>query len=309
MRSAAKLIATPVNDPTIHSPALQVSKKFAFQSYFDNTLLEKALLSQPPSTTIIDPTETQVRGYGVGLHPSSETPVAIEFRAGNSGGSSTFVLKPGQVLFPSGRRREFSGLKYGLPYGWLGGGNATIVIFSTPDAEVSWGGEPEVIFHRARYAIKQPADLTDVGSFNNAPKNWPLRFPWTQALQGSSSLPQKGKPLLAITQPTKAIIALRGKTSLAAAANCRVIIQGTNDFNRDSSDAVVLTATQYATVVFPSFTRIGTSGNMATHDPMVFVKDDWIRLGADDGGVLFVDNTGAATLNGCFADVVRYGRL
>src|SRR5207237_6814123 len=101
------------------------------------------------------------------------------------------------------------------PSVWFGCVNVTVGRCPTPDADVSWGCDPEIIFHLARYAIKQPADLTALGDFNNAPKNWPLRFPWTQALSGDNATPQKGKPMLVVS-PTKAIIALRGKTSLEA---------------------------------------------------------------------------------------------
>lgn len=301
----------------IFAPPAQISKVFDFQSYFDSTLLEKALLKQSPNQLLVESTvqEQQLSGYAIGLHPSSQTPVAIEFKvAGQSGSSGVMVLTPGQIVRPTGQRAGekqggFAGFRWGLPYGWLGGGMATLFVFQTPDANVDWRGNSEVIFHRARYAIKQPADIT-VGALNNAPKNWPLRFPWTQALRGANALPQQGQPSVSIADPTRVTFVLRGLTTLPAADNrLRLAFQATNDFGLDSAGAPVLTSPIYDEIVFPAFNDLGTSGNMSTQDPAVLYTGFLARVAADDGGLLVIDNSGSATFNGAFLDVCRYGRL
>ena len=43
----------------------------------------------------------------------------------------------------------FEGFDYGLPFGWLGGGAATLVVFKTRDADVYWPGNPEIIYTKS----------------------------------------------------------------------------------------------------------------------------------------------------------------
>src|SRR5260221_7507391 len=141
--------------PETSAPVQQISRLFLYQSYFDSTLLQNAILEQTRNSPIVESTvqENQIPGYAIGLHPSSQTPVAIQFKLGAQPSSSqAIVLKPGQVVRPHGLPRgmnsgAFSGFRWGLPFGWLGGGVATLLVFSTPDADVSWPGTPEVIFH------------------------------------------------------------------------------------------------------------------------------------------------------------------
>ncbi len=316
-----KLATTPkvveqVQTEDVLSPAIQISKLYTFQSFYDSTQLQNAILSAPPNVPIIKGTEdeSQARGYAVGLHPSSQTPIALRFKSGDrQGASTTYMLKPGQVLRPTGRpgarSTAFDGFLYGLPFGWLGGGLATIYIFSTPDADVLWHGNPEILFHRMRVPIKQPGDLTAGGGFNNAPLNWPLRFPWSQALQGTAQVIQKGQAILAITEPTKTILTLRGASSLAVAAKMRIIYQATNDFGLDSTGAVILTNPIHEDVIWGTWSSLGTSGNLATQNEFMVLTGGLTRLAADDGGVVFLDASGAATLNLLFVDVARYGRL
>lgn len=178
--------------PRTDGPTVQISKIFIPQSFFDSTQLAQALVFQSQGQAIASGTlvESQISGFAVGLAPSSQTPVAVQFKAGGSAGSSgAYILKPGQVVRPVGLVGAFTGFSWGLPFGWLGGGMANLWIFQSPDAKVDWHGNPEVVFHRTRITITQP------GSANvNAANNWPLRFPWSQAIsngvqqQGSASL-------------------------------------------------------------------------------------------------------------------------
>lgn len=295
--------------PNTRAPAQMLSYQFAYQSYFDQTLLQKAIASQPRNNPIVSPQESGLNGFGVGLHPSSETPIAIQFASnGGGGGSTVYVLKPGQVIYPG--KDSFSGFTWGLPFGWLGGGVATLMVFQAKEAIVEWSDDNEVCFHRATFAIKQPADLTAAGSFNNAVKNWPMRFPWENAVQGSSSIDQKGSPLVMIARPTKVIMALRGATSLAAAASMRIIFQATNDLSIDSTGAPSTTPSPvFEDVVWPLFSSYGTSGNLASQNPIIVREQGVARLSADEGGICLVDVGGAAALNGLFVDIARYGKL
>lgn len=304
--------AGPLQVSDVRSPAAQVSALFDFQSYFDSTLLAAAILTQAPNEAIVNSTltESQVRGYAIGLHPSSQTPVAVEFLGADRFGSGgPYILTPGQIIRPLGNDHPFRGIRWGLPYGWLGGGLATLIIFTSPETEVGWAANTEVIFHRARYEIKQPAQLTAAGSFNNAPKNWPLRFPWPQALRGASSFPQKGQPIISIANPTRIIMGLTGLTTLAVATTMRMVWQGSNDLSLNSAGAIVTTPVHFKDINWPPWTSLGTSGNLSAQRPILQFADEHARLAADDGGVLFIDASGAETLSGGYVDVVRYGTL
>lgn len=305
----------------VFSPAVQLSKVFEFQSYFDSTLLQNAILEQNPNEPIVASTllKSQLQGYAVGLHPSSQTPVAIQFDvAGQGGSSNTYTLKPGQVLRPTGVKEienlgTFAGFRWGLPFGWLGGGLATLVVFQTPDSNVDWSAHTEIIFHRARYEVIQQSDVTAAAN-DDAPYNWPQRFPWPLAARGSAQLVQQGQPIIAIAEPTRALFVLRGISDLLSPAvsdaRVRMIAQATNDVGLDSAGAAILTNPIFDEVVFPLFASIGTSGNLATQNGAVMYTGLLERIAADKGGVLFVDNsTPAGSLDGCFVDVVRYGKL
>lgn len=302
------------SEEDVLSPAVALSKIFLYQSYFDSSLLQNALLSQVLGQDIISSEDQTITGYSVGLHPSSQTPISIKFNSGSrSERSRVHTLKPGQILTPTGgtKKHAFTGFSWGLPYGWLGGGMATLLVFKTADAEVRWSEGSEVIFHRATYAIKQPADLTLAGSFNNAPNNWPMRFPWPKAAAFAAAAQQQySQPVLAIT-PTRVALALRGLTTLAASNTMRLIFQGTNDFALDSAGAIVTTVPLFQDIVWDAWTSLGTSGNLSTQRPVrVLINEPIVRLAADDGGVLFVDGSGVdAVFTEKFVDVVRYGKL
>lgn len=280
----------------IPGPAQQLSQLFDYQSYFDSTLLERALLEQRPNEQIVASTrrEEQIPGYALALHPSSQTPVAVSFRVGGMPSSSgAIVLTPGQVVRPLGlppgaRNGNFSGFSWGLPYGWLGGGLATLVVLLSPDADVSWRGNPEVLFHRQRMVIANP------GAFVLPPPfNWPMRFPWTQAVAGASSQTQRSQPVVAV-EPTRVLLRLR--TNLAAPADMRVLAIGSDDF--DGADLA-----QTPAAIDMTWGDWTGPGYQVQELPMRMG-----RLGADDGSVALLDMSGG-DLEGVFVDVVRYGRL
>lgn len=305
--------------PDTESPVVTLTRLYPYQSYFDSTELEKALVQQNPQDPIATLTkeDLQLPGYGIGLHPSSETPVAVQLRTGGkSATSSPLVLKPGMIYFPSGTERGygFSGFSFGLPFGWLGGGMATLVIYQMPSSKSAYDTNTEVIFHRQRMKVFQPADLVvappGVGQISKAPFNWPLRFPWTQAVRSTANLSQRGQATFAVVRPTKTIWVLRGLTTLAAPANMRMIFQATDDFTRTPNNLVVLTDPIFQDVTWPAFASIGAGGDLAVQNPQFVFNQDVFptRVAANDGGVVLVDNSGGA-LTGCFVDVVRYGHL
>lgn len=292
---------------------IRISRIFLFQSYFDDTFLHNALLLQPPNQPIVNPVEVQVGGYAIGLHPSSQTPIAVQFKSGN-GASAPLILKPGQVERPHGkmfaeRSGAFLGFTWGLPFGWLGGGLATIHVFQTPDADVAWPGEGEVIFHRQRMRIAAVAAVPAA-----APLNWPTRFPWSNASYIAAGLaaatPQGGQAAIAVV-PTRTYFRLR-LNALAAASRMRVVWQGSNDFDLNAAGAVVLTQVTYVDVTWPLIVAIGApAGNLTTNQfPITQIEGGWpVRSSCDDGGVALIDASGTAALAGAYVDVIRYGRL
>lgn len=293
----------------VNAPAVQISGFFSYQSYFDDTLLQRAILSQAPNEPIVASTLTQlnVNGYGLGLHPSSETPVAVRFFAGGQqGASSTYTLKPGQVIRPQGKGLEpgqFSGFEWGLPFGWLGGGNATIIVLRTADAKTDWLDRSEIIFHRARFPIYAPAD---VPASTALPYNWPTRFPWEQAVQGANAFSQRGTSQLA-TSPTRVALMLRLAT-LANPATMRIYFVGTDCFAMDSTGVVDLAAVPPGVdVVWGTWASVA-SANYASQYQVQMLTGEIERFGANNGAALFVAN-GSADLEDEFVDVVRYGKL
>ncbi len=295
--------------PDTSSPGVALTELFAYQSYFDDTLLEKALLVQSPNEPIVGSTlrKANVGGYSFGLHPSSQTPVAIQPIVGGQGASpQAIILKPGQIYRPHGRPGNrpghFSGFSWGLPFGWLGGGVATLYVFPSPDADVAWPGDAEILFHRQRMQIVAPAALPA-----NALKNWPLRFPWTQALRGASSISQQGAAIISIAQPTRIMMSLR-LASMAAVGDMRMIIHEDNDMDLDSAGAVIAGLGRFDTYTWGTYVANGGAGNLATNYPVIEYNGPLVRMAADDGGVCLVDMS-AGTLTNAYVDVCRYGRI
>lgn len=305
--------AQPSVLPDVNSPALQISKIYPFQSYFDDALLETALIRQPPNDPIVvpdiggfpDPTngEIQAPGYAIGLHPSSQTPIAVQFKVGGQRASSSpVVLKPGQVIRPHGllagmKSGSFSGFRMGLPFGWLGGGLATVVVFLTPDSTTTWVERSEVLFHRARYAIQAPADVPAV-----FPLNWPLRFPWSQAFSDTQS--QQGKALVGIARPTRVEMMLR-LTDLAAPATFRMMFQASNDFGINGVGTLITTEAAWVEVPWPIYATHGVVG--VSDFPVQELAGPISRLAADDGGVALTSTD--VEIQGEFVDICRYGAL
>jgi len=299
----------------IDAPAFESARTFLFQSYFDTTLLQKAILAQASNEPIVQSTLSnaqQVSGYGVALHPSSECPVAIQFFSGSQqGGSQVYRLKPGQVIRPFGQMNgqpgSFSGFQWGLPFGWLGGGSATLIVLRTPDAEVFWTGNPEIIFHRQRMRIYAPAALPNLAT--TPFYNWPKRFPWAQAQFGTNSLRQSGQPGLAVT-PTRTAMRLN-LIPLAATNDVRLMFCGSNDFAEDANGAVVLTDLACVDMTWGTNAMIVGSVNLVNQFPTQMLTGQVERFAADNGAMVMLDVTGGLSggAEPVTVDVVRYGHL
>ena len=65
---------------------------FPWQSFFDDTQLGQAISVQPQNEPIVPSTRVAVPtpGFGVGLHPDSQVPLAVKFK-GSSGVSDSQV--------------------------------------------------------------------------------------------------------------------------------------------------------------------------------------------------------------------------
>lgn len=304
---------TPLTGAT-NAPAVQISQKFQFQSYFDSNLLQNALLNQPQNEPIVPSTRSpvvQLSGYGVGLHPSSQAPIAITFDTGaQQGASQALRLTPGQMVrpygSPHGKPGAFSGFRFGLPFGWLGGGSVSLLVLRTPDAQVAWQNGPEIIFHRMRMPVYQPGQ-EPIGT--SLPYNWPLRFPWPKGFYGQSGLAspiaQQGQPALAVS-PTRTAMMLRVPT-LENPADFRCVFIGSNDFGLDLNGTVITTDAASVDITFGNFAQ--TAGAIFTQYPTQMFTGQLERFAADDGALLVINNSGNAELDGAFLDCVRYGKL
>jgi hypothetical protein len=269
----------------------QIPVNFAFQSYFDDTLLQKAILEQAPGEGIVPSTlkRSQDKGNVVGLGGTSDCPLAIRFRGGRD--SAPIILRPGQVIRPG----RFDGFDYGLPFGWLGGGLAVLFVGHEEDVDSYIGAaRPEIIFHRTRLKIVADAVTPTLV------KNWPLRFPWTQAVRGASSSNQNGAPLLTV-EPTRTLLRLRMNDIVGHTV--RLIFRGSHDFDQDSAGAVGTTDQEYVDLTFPA-----NGAPTSTPYPMVELPAAFARLACDEGGVS-ATNLGVAALTDQYIDVVRYGRI
>lgn len=292
----------------VDAPAVELSRKFTYQSYFDNVLGPAAVLRQSPNQQIVASTlkKEDLSGYAVALHPSSQAPVAITFRGGQQQGSSaTFRLKPGEFLrpfgTPGGQPGKFSGFEWGLPFGWLGGGNVLLLVFRTMDAKAEWTDRSEVVFHRTRIPIVSPAAVPTAPAFN-----WPTRFPWPHAVFGAEQLTQAGTPVLSVV-PTRTMLSLR-MSALASSATMRVYFVGSDELAEGPTGAVNLTEAPSYDVIWGVWSSIA-SANFPAQFQFQYLPVELYRLGANDGGVVFVDGSGGLLLSGQFVDVVRYGVL
>lgn len=283
-----------------------IPRTFAYQSYFDSTLLSRALLPQTPGSIIVGSTfdRQTISGYAAGLHPASQTPVMVEFSSGRAGDKLGFFLRPGEIIRPLGDK-AFTGFSWGLPFGWLGGGLAQLVIFQNLRSIADWGVRQEVVFHRQRIAVRNNG-----GGAVTLASNWPLRFPWPNAFRDAASIAQGGGPIVHV-QPTRTVLRLRGQPTNSAAMRALIFRNADLDEASDGSYPAIPSQVAYEDIVWPSVTNSGvTVGGSATTEMPTIVLDathPLTLLGGDQCAVIFVSVSGDTTLDGLFVDVERFG--
>jgi hypothetical protein len=305
-------------DMVVRGAAIPRNFIFDYQSFHDTTQLSAALQAQAVSQSrilpvqqngISKPLNEQVTGVGFALHPSSQTPVAVApNRDGGGSGGSAVILKPGQVYYPGGEFRSFD---WGLPYGWLGGGLAQLLVICEKDADLFWTTEPEVIFHRVTLPIYETA-----ANPANISPNWPMRFPWPNAISNSTgaAVAQGDQPALVVV-PTRTVLRPR-LTSLAGALNLRLSMWQTEDLDYEFGGLLNGPAvtgsyidTSWAAFVNSGFTINGAA--VVEWPEKSLPIDVMPRIAGDNAIVAVIDtaNALAAVPLQRFIDVVRYGRI
>lgn len=327
-KAAQKQVQGQPMSGAVKAPGYEVSAVFSLQSYFDDTLMERALFRQAPNQSIVASTlpdePIQVAGYGLALHPSSETPVAVQFETGaQQGRSQTYHLKPGQLIRPQGEKPGqpgfFTGFTWGLPFGWLGGGSATLVVLRSPDAHVEWATDHnEVVFHRIRLPIWDPADpeFPVAGGAYNGPINWPTRFPWPFAQFGANSLTQRGQPSLAVV-PTTTEMSLRLATVTVAAApadgTMRMYFVGADIWassgpNAASKATISLADVRAVDEIWGTWAQqAGAPAPFNSAFPTQSLTGAPAKYAANAGAVLL--SSLDPQLQDAFVDITRFGRL
>lgn len=307
--------------PSRNAPAgapQQITKIFPFQTYFDasfETIPANAMLDSPSNQGIIQSTlqdKNQTEAYAIGLAPWSEAPIAARMQSQDDGGlSSPLILRPGEILSPTGLARgesyrNFRGLEWGLPFGWLGGGLVSVFLFKSPETLPDWTyGAKEVCFHKFQ---------TTIIAANAVPPNpmywnWPTRFPWARAFRGSGAvgLSQAGTPNLSV-KPTRTLLRLNG-VNLAAAEACRVVFWGTDTFDSTSSGLDPSTQPAVAQSAYYEFSwPANTAGGWPAHQQVVTLPEDINQIVANAYGIT-IEAIAGGSLVGATVNVVRYGTI
>lgn len=292
---------------------------FPWQSFLDDTQLGQAIAIQPTNEPIVPDTiqEIGTSGFWLGLHPDSQVPVAAKFKSNAGvGESQAMVLTPGQIVRPHGCA-PFSGVRVGLPFGWLGGGSAQLVVGKTQEAQVWWSSGTEVVIQRQRVVIQ--AD----GAGPTFSLGLPTGFPWKNAQRynattPTSPFPQGGAAIISAS-PTRTELRLR-LTTLAADALVMMLVKNAQAFDTSAGSPATLSGSvQAVPVLFPKivgaaayFPTVGfsfpiTGAQLAAagqggHSPGVL-------LAGDDASFCLLNESGNAALNGAFVDIIRYGLI
>lgn len=277
---------------------------FPLQSFFDNTQLNQALIAQDTNSPIVDEIDgVSVAGRTIGLHPDSQCPVAVRLKS--KSGQVVVTLTPGQVIhgaIPDG----FTALDWGMPFGWLGGGLAKLVIADSDDALIHWPQQKvEVLLQRVRMKIL--ADAAPSTTPAASVTNWPARFPWKNAYRYNTGTPsspilQGGSPEIA-AEISRIVMRLR-VSNLAAPASMRILLQGTDDFDL-GSDGVTLSYTDLSgvDVQWPQ-----AAGITSAPYPVLSLTDVPAVL-RGDGAVATLSDMGNAALTNQYVDVLVYGKI
>lgn len=298
---------------TTNRPANTVQKTFPVQSYVSEALGINAIVAQTNQGGIIAETLTDggASGTGLALTPDSQTPLAVRFSGGGvvdgqRGGSATYILTPGQVIRPVGGG-VFGGFKFGLPYGWLGGGNANIVVLRDQDADTSWPAvERDVMFHQFTTLSQM---TIPAGPYTNTSKNWPLGFPWALAQRANKTgtkLIQAGADPELSVRPTKIILRFRD-TTIPANTVFQFVFIG-SDYLDANSDGILSdpTITVPSGSISEEFVYPGPTIASGAYTGLQINSESLIATMGASYGVMFLLNNYKANLP---VDIMRYGRL
>lgn len=266
-----------------------LNKVFAIQSYFA-AAGETAVLQQGMNDPIAQKiTEPRVAGRFFGLHPMSQTPIALRTLAvAGRQGTPPVILTPGQFIEAS----EMQGFEWGLPFGWMGGGFASLIAAEGAEAFAGWPLiKSEVLIHRVRLPVV--ADGAPAGLTYHAA--WPTQFPF----------PSSNKPTIAV-EPTKISMRLR-VNNLAAQADMRIVTK-LNDVFDIGADGVTPAAGDYTyqDVTFPP----AVAGIAAVAYPVVELAAPMIGGSAAEVALVDISGQGGAgPLVGAYVDIARFGRI
>lgn len=311
------LIGSIQNMPQL-GPVTSFNVTFPIQSYYDSTLLESAIIPGASSDGINTTTlqKQQIEGYAVSLAPWSSTPVAVKFRAGGKDTTSTVIVAPGATLHPIGGK--FDSFDWGLPHGWLGGGNAQLFVHRSELGGVVWpSSTSEILFHRQRVKILNvsvasvaqpgpgsiPAIVTGVKpAVPGAGENWPDAFPWVRCVN-NLGIPQQAENTVQV-RPTKTVYKVR-VLGLAGGEQVEVLFRRTDALDIDSGG--VLPPAGPAEVEHVEQLVITTPAGTQVYPTIVIDNGASNRLGGDYARADFV--SAAAALIGQYMDISRYGEL
>ena len=292
---------------------------FPWQSFFDTTQLGQALAVQSPGDLIVADTLADVptAGFWVGLHPDSQVPVAVKFKGGQGvNDSQVMIITPGQIVKPHGCA-PFSGFKVGLPFGWLGGGAAQVVIGKTPSAEVRWSAGTEVVIQRQRVLLQ--AD----GNNPTFSLGRPTGFPWKNALRYNATTPTapfpQGSDAVISAVPTRTELKLR-VTTLAADSLIVMLVKNSQAFDTGPGDPPTLSnEVEAIPILIPKI--VGSAAYMPTVGFSFPIQGaqlaaagqgdhlPGVLLAGDDATFCLMNESGNAALNGVYVDMVRYGLI
>lgn len=300
----------------------QIPFTFPCQTWFDSTAEGvtpnpgHGMLEQTSNEGIVKQSmqASQMSGYAIGLSPRSETPIAVRVQMDGSGGFSTaIILRPGEIISPggyaNGQHRGFTALQWGLPYGWLGGGFACLVVFRSPDSLPRWDTGREVIFHRFQTSIRSAA----LAAAAPQRRNWPTRFPWPHAFQAVNiniALDRSGSPLLAV-HPTKTLLRLNGNVGMPVGETCRLVMYGSECFDLAPLDGLTTLAsgTAFWDFNWPANNYLDANGvPWPTHNPYIRLPDEISDMAANAWGIE-IQTYPAGPLIEKTVNVVRYGKI
>ena len=281
---------------------VQLAATFTIQSYFDNVLLQNAILPAGVGNPIIDSTRqyAQNPGFGVALHPASKSPVAIKFHGGDAD-TAVVHLTPGQKIMTTG---EFKGFDWGLPFGWLGGGAVQLYVLGKgADVEFPDAMSP-ILFHRMRLQIVNGSGPPAIPGN----PNWPLAFPWSNAIRkfGALTVPQPASPLFQLTPDVTIVRYGPAGTALAASLDLNIAFVniGVLDMNSPPDQAAGYGATTGQISWFPITIPFAPGPNIAS---LVWLQPEVGHFAGDQAAVTFYDP--ASGVGGNYIDVARYGKF